>query len=179
MRKILLLLLFTVLSIPALAQQPDSIQRDAIKKLSWVIGQWKGESWAEYRPGQRAYTKMTETVQTKLDGTVLLIEGLGKRKLSDTQEGDVVHNAMAVVSYDEKAKRYRWQAWRIPGGSYTDTELKVEGEVLEWSMQTPQGGVTRFRIKLDEKGEWYEVGEYSQDNKTWNKFFEMRLQRVK
>jgi hypothetical protein len=177
LKKTILILLFAASSIPALAQQPESVQRDAIKKLGWLVGQWKGESWAEYRPGQRAYIKMTETIQSKLDGTTLVIEGLGKRKISDTQEGEVVHNALAVVSYDEKAKRYRWQAWRVPGGSFIDTELKVGDSTFEWGMQSPQGSV-RFTIRQNEKGEWFEIGEHSQDGKSWTKFFEMTLRRV-
>lgn len=179
MKRLSLFLLFTLLSIPAVAQQPDSIQREAISKLNWLAGQWKGEGFAEYRPGQRSYVNMTETIEPRLNGTVLLIEGLGRRKLADAQEGEIVHNAMAVVSYDEKAKKYRWQAWRIPGGSYLDTDLKVGDQTLEWSMTTPQGGATRFAIKLNEKGEWHEIGEYSPDNKSWNKFFEMTLRKVK
>jgi hypothetical protein len=114
-----------------------------------------------------------------MKSTVLLIEGLGRHKLADAQEGEIVHNAMAVVSYDEKAKKYRWHAWRIPGGSYLDTDLKVGDQTLEWSMNIPQGGATRFAIKLNEKGEWHEIGEYSPDNKNWNKFFEMTLRKVK
>jgi hypothetical protein len=179
MKRLSLFLLFTLLSIPTAAQQPDSIQREAISQLNWLAGQWKGEGFAEYRPGQRSYVNMTETIEPRLNGTVLLIEGLGRRRLADAPEGEIVHNAMAVVSYDEKAKKYRWQAWRIPGGSYIDTDLTVGDQTLEWSMTTPQGGTTRFVIKLNEKGEWRETGEYAPDNKSWNKFFEMTLRKVK
>jgi hypothetical protein len=63
MKKLLLPLLFAFLSISTLGQQPDLIQPDAIKKLSWLVGQLKGQSWGEYGPGQRAYINMTETIQ--------------------------------------------------------------------------------------------------------------------
>ena len=71
MKRLPLFLLYTLLSIPAVAQQPDSIQRDAISKLNWLAGQWKGEGFAEYRPGQRSYVNMTETIEPRLNGTVL------------------------------------------------------------------------------------------------------------
>jgi hypothetical protein len=48
MKRLPLFLLYTLLSIPAVAQQTDSIQLDAISKLNWLAGQWKGEGFAEY-----------------------------------------------------------------------------------------------------------------------------------
>jgi hypothetical protein len=37
----------------------------------------------------------------------------------------------------------------------------------------------RFTVRLNEKGQWFEVGEFSRDGKAWQKFFEMTLERVK
>jgi hypothetical protein len=37
----------------------------------------------------------------------------------------------------------------------------------------------RYTIKHNEKDEWFEVGEMTQDGQTWRKFFEMTLERQK
>jgi hypothetical protein len=35
----------------------------------------------------------------------------------------------------------------------------------------------RYTITRNEKGEWFEVGEMTQDNQTGHKFFEMTLRK--
>ena len=152
-------------------------QRDAMKKLDFLIGQWKGEGWMEFAPGQRRTFKGTEVVQRKLDGLLVAIDGVHRGRIGDKGEEVVVHSAFAMVSYDDKANRYRFQAF-TGRGSYEDTEAKVSDGQLVWGMKVPQFGDVRYTTKLDEKGRWFEVGEVSQDGKAWRKFFEMTLERV-
>ena len=64
-------------------------------------------------------------------------------------------------------------------GRQTDTEAKVGANTMEWGLAIPQPGRMRYTIKLNEKGEWFEVGEMTQDGQTWHTFFEMTLQRQK
>jgi hypothetical protein len=127
--------------------------------------------------GERHTFRQTESVQRKVDGAVLLIEGLGKSK-DPENAGATIHNAFAVMSYDKNAKAFRWYALRA-NGDPVDTQAKVSENMLVWGMRNPSGGEIRFTIKLNEKGRWFEVGEFSRDGKTWQKFFEMTLDRVK
>jgi hypothetical protein len=151
-------------------------QREAMKKLDFLVGQWKGEGWMEIA-GQRRMFKGTEVVQRKLDGLLLAVEGLHRGKVGDKGEEGVVHNAFGLVSYDDKAKRYRLQAF-TSRGNYEDAEAKVTEGQLVWGMTIPQFGEVRYTIKLDDQGRWFEIGEVSRDGKTWQQFFEMTLQRV-
>lgn len=176
-QKMIVLLLLCALPGPLLAQTPASVQREEMKKLDWLVGQWKGEGWVEVGPGQRRTSTVTETVQSKLDGSVLLVEGIGKAKLPGRDEEVIVHHALGTLAYDEPAKLYRMRAYRA--GHYVDAEAKLTEGGLEWGFPDPRGGRVRFIIKLDEKGRWSETGEVSQDGKTWRKFMEMTLERVK
>lgn len=106
------------------------------------------------------------------------IEGVHRRKVGDKKVGDVVHNAFAVVSYDEKAKRYRFQAY-TDRGNYTEAEAKVADGKLQWGFHMPPFGQVRYTITVTEQGEWSEIGELSSDGKQWRKFFEMTLVRVR
>ena len=83
-----------------------------------------------------------------------------------------------MVSYDDKAKRYRFQGFTARG-DHEDAEAKVTDGQLVWGTKVPQFGDVRYTIKLDDHGRWFEVGEVSQDGKAWRKFFEMTLERVK
>jgi hypothetical protein len=151
-------------------------QREAMKKLDFLVGEWKGEGWMEFG-GQRRTFKGTEVVQSRLDGLLLAIEGVHRGQVGDKKEEVVVHNAFTLVSYDDKANRYRFQAFAGRGG-YEDAEAKVTKGQLVWGMKVPQFGDVRYTIKLDDRGRWFEIGEVSRDGKAWQQFFEMTLQRV-
>ena len=168
------LLLGTMLCLlPAsmLGQTPGSSQREAIKKLDFLVGQWKGDAWIQLGPGERHTAVQTESVQTKLNGVLLLIEGLGKER------GVTVHDALAVVSYDEGKGQYRIRAYRSDGTS-VDAEAEVTQGGLQWGFDDPRAGTIRFTIKLTDSGQWHEIGESSRDGKTWYKFLEMNLHRT-
>jgi len=157
------------------AEQPTSkdAQLQEMKKLDWFIGHWKGTGWIQMGPQERHEFTQTETIEAKLDGLVLVIEGLGKAK----EDGSTVHTALAFVSYDHRAKKFRWHAFTPEG--QMDTEAKVSTDTLEWTLEIPQRGRMRYTITRNEKGEWFEVGEMIQDDQTRHKFFEMTLRKQK
>ncbi|MDX2042602.1 MAG: hypothetical protein SF097_15380 [Acidobacteriota bacterium] len=175
MKKMFLFLLILNCSVAAFAQQATQAQE--MKKLDFLVGEWQGEGWTEFVPGQRRTASITEKAQSKLNGTVLLLEGLGKTKVPGKQEEIVVHNALGVLSYDANAKLYRLNSFLADGRS-TDAEASFVDGAFQWRMQVPQMSI-RYTIKLTEKGEWFEQGEMSQDGKTWRQFHEMTLRRVK
>jgi len=154
--------------------RPDPASLEAMRKLDRWVGHWKGQGWAEMFPGQRHEFTITETIQRKMDGLVLLVEGLGK-----DEDGAPTHNALAILSYDSGAKQHRFRSWRLPGGQFRDSEAKLTASGLEWGFQDPGGPHIRFTIQLKETGQWFETGELSRDGNTWRKFFEMTLERVK
>src|SRR5688572_18875839 len=100
MRSLLLTLVFAA---SAVAQYgPDvAAQKEAMKKLSFLVGTWKGPATA-YLPGGPIKVTQTEQVEYRLGGLVLLVEGTGR-----LPDGEVRFNALATISYDETAKQYR------------------------------------------------------------------------
>jgi hypothetical protein len=177
MKRIALLVLVLLLSAPLYAQNTQP-QLQAMKKLDFLIGEWQGEGWTEFVAGQRRSSPITEKVEPRLGGMILLVEGLGKKKAEGQQNEVVVHNALGIISFDTKANLYRLKTFLADGRS-TDAEARFVDEAFQWSFQTPQGLSIRYTTKLTDKGEWFEKGEMSQDGKNWRQFHEMTLKRVK
>src|SRR5678810_1343486 len=163
-----------VLSVCA-ADPPASkdVQRREMKKLDWLVGHWKGAGLIQMGPQGRHEFTQTETIDAKLDGLVLVIEGTGKAK----EDGSTVHAALAFVSYDHRANKFRWHAFTPEG--QIDTEAKVGTDTLEWTLEIPQRGRMSYTITRNEKGEWFEVGEMIHEDQTRHKFFEMTLRKEK
>ncbi|MFY9555103.1 MAG: hypothetical protein WAV20_13485 [Blastocatellia bacterium] len=158
--------------------RPSATQLEEMKKLNFLVGEWSGEGWTEFVPGQRRTSPIHEMVQPRLGGVVLLVEGLGKVKVPGKQEEVITHNALGVLSYDEKAKIYRLRSY-IANGQSTDAEAKFTDGGFQWAFQPNPSLSIRYTVKLTDKGEWFEIGEMSQDGKNWRKFHEMTLQKIK
>ena len=146
--------------------------QEALKKVEFLAGTWKGKAWFWMGPDQKHEVDQTETVQFRQQGVLLLVEGLGR----DAKSGSIVHDALAVISYDDANQKYAFTSWAGAGRSGA-FEAKVGPNRLEWGMKSGPATV-RYTIVLNDKGEWFETGERSMDGATWTKFFEMTLQKV-
>lgn len=169
-----LLSLLSLLSFPLLAQPADTrpVQRAEMKKLDFLTGTWKGEGWIKMSGSERVTFTQTETVRKKLDGLALLLEGQG------TSKGKTLFEALAMVTWDPEKGHYRFSSATTEGRAGESVGRFVSGGAWEWGFALPQGGRIRYTIKLTDKGEWHETGQYSPDEKTWHQFHEMTLRKV-
>ena len=162
-----------------LAQGPPAptAQKEAMAKLAYWVGTWKGKGSVILGPGQSRDTNVTEKIESKLDGLVLQIEGIGVSKGADGKEA-VTHNALGMVWYDVEKKVYRMRTFVLQG--YTmETEVKLTSDGYEWGFKAGENGPTMKYTIHNKDGKWNEVGEMSFDGKTWRKNFEMNLEKQK
>ncbi len=159
-----------------IAQTSESPNKEKMRLFTNWVGKWKGEGSMKMGAGEAKKSNVTEKIESKLDGTILLIEGLGK---SSTNEDLVVHHALAVLSYDVTSNQYKFKSY-LKDGRSTDAWLNSTGEnSFQWGFDIPGRGKTRYSIQIDPtKQTWNEIGEYSADGSTWSKFFEMSLTKV-
>lgn len=159
---------------PVAAQGSDgSANRAAIERLAFMVGRWRGDAWM-LRGSERVQTAMTETVEAKLGGTVLQVEGQGIVSGPVGTEPRVVHHALAVISFDAQTAAYGLRSYLANGHSGDFLLTLVPGGV-SWSRETP-GGRIRNTAQIS-NGEWREIGEFSRDGTTWTQIMEMHLRR--
>lgn len=171
-RKFLLTTIVLFAGFMAVSAQENNadLQRAEVKKLESMVGQWKGSGWMQQGTKRETFTG-TETVQRKVDGLALLVEG----KFSDA-EGKIIHETLAVISFDAKAAKHRFRTY-LASGISGEHDIKVTETGWQWGFSFPNGTI-RYDIKI-ENNIWFETGEFSKDGKTWMKFFEMKLEKVK
>jgi hypothetical protein len=171
--------LFLLAAVPATAQQPGAANREAMKKLDFLAGKWKGPATVQTARDTKLALTQTEDIEFRLGEAVLLIEGKGTGKRPGKDQEELLFNALAVISYDAETKKYAVRAYRS-GGESVDAILTLTDKGFVWGFKDPQRGTqVRYTMKLTDKGEWHEVGEYSPDGKAWTQFIEMTLTRVK
>lgn len=166
---------FAALTLPlaALAQQADTAamaqQTEAMHKLDWMHGRWRGEARMQMAGGERVVTH-TERVGTMLDGTITVIEGK-----SYGSDGKVPFNAFAVVSYDPRTKRYAMQSYT--GGHAGSFPLMVTDRGYTWEVPAGPKAKVQYRASFD-GATWVETGDFVMDGQPPRPFFKMTLTRL-
>lgn len=153
------------------ADTPDkSAHLAAMQKLAFLVGDWEGSGSIAMGPGPRSAFAQSERIQFKHDGTLLLIEGQGK----SPETGAIVHDALAVVTFDPSTGKYKFRSFAAVG-RFIDTEATVGGNTMVWGWNA---GPQKIRYTTTvEHDVWRATGERSTDGATWIAFFEMTVKR--
>lgn len=173
MKKLFTLSMILLITLNVYPQSPEQVQIEAMKKLNWLTGEWKGIAYTQMGPAKHDTVYMFETLESDLNGTIIQVRGTG---YMDDKHQDVAHDAVAVIYFDPVTKKYKYHAWRVPGGFYVEYEPEITDNSLAWKMDTPQGKM-RYKLIVDDQKKWHEVGEFSRDGQNWMKFFEMFLEK--
>ena len=156
-----------------LPRVPDlKVQREAMKKLGFLVGKWAGEARLLRGPGEWAELLQTEEAQFKLDGLVLVIEGIGRAKSGHQS----LLQALGVISYDDESGTYHLRAFN--DGRFLETAMKLleQGNGMSWGFAL--GGIrTKTVLRINESGEWTEAGEISIGEQPREKFWELTVRR--
>ena len=172
-RWLILIVVFAAVPVWAQSPEPDPVPViEAMKAVAFLEGRWTGEGWIQMGPGPKQEFSQTEVIERKLDGGLLLIEGIGRSKASEAKK---VHHAFAVVSFDPTTKKYRFSS-HVVGRPPLDVAPEVGTNTFKWSHQPQPGANIRYTITVADTT-WHEVGEFSRDGQTWRQFFGMTLKR--
>lgn len=161
----LLLSIFAATSAPAVDPALTAMQQ-----LPVLDGRWEGEGWIRMGPGEPTKFVGEEFVERRLDGHVMVIEG--RHLLPDRSQ--VVHHALAFVTWDATAKQYRFRS-HVAGRGSGDHKGYMENGAFVWENESASG-LVRFRITVKDDT-WHEVGHVQRGDK-WYPMFEMTLKRV-
>ena len=173
MKNITTFILFCTVSV--FAQSPDFSKdvQEAMKKFASFSGKWEGKSWSLMQNGEKHSSNVSENMQWKLDNSLIQIEGTGK-----TDEGKVVHHALAFLYFDVSQKKYKMQSHLVSGLTTEATFDVIEpNHKYEWWFEDGRGGTIKYKITI-ENNTWKEEGEYSRQGIQPAKFFEMNLTKI-
>jgi hypothetical protein len=159
-----------------LAQPPRTpdlaAQRAAMGKLSFLVGRWSGAASA-LRAGGMVDLLQTEEAQFKLDGLLLMIEGVGRAKA----DGKLVLQALGLISFDDQAGTYRMRAFNDGRWLETDVQLAEGGNTLSWGFTLGEIK-TRSVLRINNKGEWTESAEMTVGTGPPRKLMDLAVRRL-
>ena len=172
------LIFWIALPVSCLAQQPRvpdlEAQRAAMKKLSFLIGKWAGEARVLLGPGEPVVLIQTEEAHYKLDGLILLVEGVGRSKA----DGKLALQALGIISYDDESGTYRMRAFN--DGRFLETEVKLadNGKGITWGFISGQLKTTSV-MRITQEGGWTELTEITIGSQRPRKYMELTVSHQK
>ncbi len=153
------------------------LQKEAIKKIEFLTGNWKGTEWVLTPDGMKRNVESYDFAETKLKGTVILFQGAVKVKISESGDPMTVYEGLGLLSYNENTQKYRLQHFGSDG-SYEDYECSLTGKTLFCEQKDKNNTTRRITIMVDDAGRWIEKGERLQDGRTWTQFFETQMDKT-
>jgi hypothetical protein len=155
-------------------QSPNiEAQRAAMKRLDFLVGEWSGQASAARGPGVVVELEQSEVAQFKLDGLVLMIEGVGRTK----SDGKLAIQALALISFDDASDGYRMRAYNDGRWLDTDVTLLEDGKGLSWGFSLGEIS-TKSVLRINDRGEWTELAEITIGARPPQKLMELVVRRV-
>jgi hypothetical protein len=158
-----------------LPRVPDlEAQRGAMRKLDFLVGKWAGEARLLRGPTEFLELLQTEEAQYKLDGLIMVIEGVGRAKPDDQP----LLQAFGVISYDDESGSYHLRAFN--DGRFLEAELELlkEGKGMTWGFVLGEIR-TNSVLLINERGEWTESAEISIGSQAPKKLLELTVRPQK
>jgi hypothetical protein len=137
-----------------------------------------GSTRASWLGGKRiarpATARQTEETQYKLDGLILLVEGVGRTKT----DGKPALQALGVVSYDDESGTYHMRAFN--DGRFLETEVKLldSGKGMTWGFTFGEIKTSSV-MRITGKGDWTELHEITIGSNPPRKFMELTVSPLK
>jgi hypothetical protein len=145
-------------------------QREAMKALSMLDGEWRGPANTLLANGSWHSLAQTERVGPMLDGTVKVIEGRGYEA-----DGTLSFNAFAVISYDPDTKAYSIRSYS--GGRSGDYPIQPTPTGFTWQIQAGPNMKIEYEAIVKD-GVWTEVGTRAPKDGERVKFIEFAVSRL-
>jgi hypothetical protein len=175
LKALALLILLSGMALTASGQERSdpatliTAQREAMSRLSFMDGVWRGPAWTILPSGEKHHITQTERIGPFLDGAVKVIEGRGY-----DPDGKVTFNAFGTISYNPSRRVYTLHSYAQGNVGYFVLTPASDGYVWE----IPAGPVTIRYTATIKDGTWREVGDRIMPGKEPVRFFEMNLKRV-
>jgi hypothetical protein len=149
-------------------------QLAAMKEVGFLVGKWTGEARLLRGPVESVELLQTEEAHYKLDGLILVIEGIGRPKSG----GQPLLQAFAIVCYDDESATYRMRTFNDGRFLETQVNLLEEGKGMTWGFALGEI-TTNSVLRINERGEWTELAQITIGSQPPKKLLELSVRPEK
>jgi hypothetical protein len=161
-------------------EKTGAIERAALSKLDYMIGEWEGEGWSQYGSGQRQTFWVKEYYQFRGDKDLMDMEGRSGGILPDGTKLSDSNYSLGIMYYNHQDNDYRMWHYNSDGGVFdVKVNANIEGRNGYYIIKDAGGEQKRFSISIDNDEEWISKMEVLTPANTWLQVLEFRMKRIK
>jgi hypothetical protein len=149
--------------------QPTAAQQEALGRLSFMDGVWRGPAWTISPSGEKSLITQTERIGSLMERSVKVIQRRGY-----DVDGNITFNAFGTISYNPATRAYTIHSYAQ--GVVGDLVLTPTADGFTWEFAA--GAMTIRYTWTVKDGAWREVGDRIMPGEEPIRFFEMNLTRV-
>lgn len=172
--------IFCILLIPCASfSQSEGTLLTSLEPLELIVGTWHGEGWIINKNGEKKRFSQTEVIKSKVNGQVLLIDGLGYAIEDSVVTDQVIHDVVGMILIEpDRGHATMMSILEGQGRSEVDLYMLEDGKSFQWSFTVPETEITvRFTEDLSQENRWVGTGEVLLTQDQSYTFFEMILYR--
>ena len=158
---------------------PDEAARaQALAPLKSFVGQWQGEGWIAYPPGERSPIRTAVTAAFHGGGAFFVLEEQAWGRLGGADAPETpLHTAMTVYHYDPHTRSLGVRMYEVSVGA-VDGVVLATTDMVTLVFVAPGGG-GRFRLTMMSAADtWAMFGHESADGSVWTQNLEVRYRRA-
>lgn len=141
-----------------------------MQKLRFLVGGWSGRARIWRSAADSVELSQTENVTYKLDGLILMVEGVGIGSIGHK----VNLQALGLISFDDAAGVYRMRAFNDGRWLESTVDLDESRKQLHWGFTLAQIKTSSI-LQVDGNGNWTETHEVSVNSQPFRKFMEVSI----
>ncbi len=160
-------------------EKAGEVERAALGKLEYMIGNWEGDGWMLSDSGSRLTFWVKEYYLYRGDKDLMDMEGRFGGILPDGTRLPESDYALGLMFYDSKSREYRM--WHYGNGRVFTVAVNtnLESRKSFYILKNARGEQSRFSFAIDKEGVWTSKREILKPDSTWFLNMEFSMKRVK
>lgn len=158
---------------------PGVVERAALARMDFLVGDWAGEGWAVRRSGERTRFWVEEAFHFRGDTDLMDMQGIFGDILDDGTRTPSSEYNLGILYFDRESGEYRMWHYSSSGEVFT-TPMVVDhaARSMHYTKEYPGGTVGRFHLTVGTYGVWTSSFDILQEDGSWLQVMEFRMTRV-
>lgn len=165
---------------PAQAPTDEEVQRAAMSRLGFMLGQWIGEGWSEPAPNRRITGSVTELYAFRGNGLILDGEGFFRMNASEGPAEAPTDYGLGMLFFDTGSNEYRmWHCCARGRAMTVRLDVDLEGRAARYTAEGADGQPYRFGWRVGADGLWTATHERRRPDGSWFTDGQFYMRKVK
>ena len=158
---------------------PGTVERAAMGKVDFLVGDWEGEGWSTPPSGERRRFWVKESYRYRGDKDLMDMEGRFGSILPDGTRAPEREYDLGILYFDRGSGEYRmWHYGSLESVMTATMDVDIEGRSMEYTTEYAPGRTGRFHLSIGDDHVWVSTFEILTQEKTWRKVMEFRMRLV-